>query len=137
MKLLSRLRQYCRRRFHGNRFVIASIEFNLPDRAYKKTGSAPSFYIPLGGQLIIGNNYSRTRNTQLDSKAARWRQTMILLQLAINNILPEYITNLGEQGNAGVSRQSKCSSSQIIQIGLLKLKLIGYFKLTKISIICN
>ncbi|MFA9418686.1 MAG: hypothetical protein ACERLB_00915 [Gammaproteobacteria bacterium] len=37
-----------------------------------------------------------------DGEAARWWQSMILLQLAINNALPDRVTNLGEQGNVRI-----------------------------------
>ncbi len=116
---------------------MVAVELDLPDRAYVKPGSASSFNISLGGQLIISDDDGSTRNTQLDSKTARWRQALILLQLSVNNISPEHVTYLGEQGNIGIPRQRKCSGSQVTQIGLLKLLLIGYFKITKITINCN
>ena len=97
---------------------MVAVEFDPTDWADEKPRPATAFYIALGTQLIISDDYRGTRNTQLDGEAARWRQTLILLQLSINNISSEQVANLGEQGNVGIPRQSKCSGSQVTQIGL-------------------
>ena len=120
-----------------SRIAIVTVEFDLSNRADEKPRSAAAFYIALGSQLIVSDDHRGARNTQFDGEAARWRQPMILLQLAINNALPHQVTNLGEQGNVRIPRQGKGSGRQNAQIGMFKLTLIGYFKVTKISINCK